>query len=113
MSGSRAEGWRLSSGAVFAAVLLGATIVRLAAAALIPLTEDEAYYRLWSMRPAFGYFDHPPMIAWWVWLGRQIAGDTPLGVRLVPVLGTALTTWLTYDVARQAELGERTALRAA
>ena len=64
----------------------------------IPLTEDEAYYRLWSMKPAFGYFDHPPMIAWLIWLGRHIAGDGPLGVRLVPILTTALislspSTW--------------------
>ena len=25
------------------------------------------------------------MIAWWIWLGRQIAGDTALGVRLLPI----------------------------
>ena len=87
--------------------------VRLALASVTPLTEDEAYYRLWSMRPALGYFDHPPMIAWWIWLGRHLAGDTPLGVRLVPVVGAAITTWLTYDVARQLGLGERVALRAA
>jgi 4-amino-4-deoxy-L-arabinose transferase-like glycosyltransferase len=112
VSGSRAEGWRLSSGAVFAAVLLGATIVRLAAAALIPLTEDEAYYRLWSMRPAFGYFDHPPMIAWQTWLGRQIAGDSPLGVRLIPALETAATSLIVFDLARLMGLGERIAARA-
>ena len=32
----------------------------------VPLTEDEAYYRLWSARLQMGYFDHPPMIAWWI-----------------------------------------------
>src|SRR5579864_879579 len=111
-SGSRVTS-RLSPMALLAAAIAAMLAARLALAAVAPLTEDEAYYRLWSLKPAFGYFDHPPMIAWWVWLGRQIAGDTPLGVRLVPVLGTALTTWLTYDLARQAELGERTALRAA
>ncbi|MEJ0064063.1 MAG: hypothetical protein WDM85_00515 [Caulobacteraceae bacterium] len=44
------------------------------------------------MRPAFGYFDHPPMIAWQTWLGRHIAGDSPFGVRLNPTLETAGTT---------------------
>ncbi len=46
-SGSHAETAGLSPLAILAAVVLAATIVRLAAGALIPLTEDEAYYRLW------------------------------------------------------------------
>ena len=33
-------------------------------AGLLPLSADEAYYWLWSLHPAWGYFDHPPMIAW-------------------------------------------------
>jgi hypothetical protein len=95
-------------------VLVAATLAaRLIAGALAPLSEDEAYYRLWSLRPAFGYFDHPPMVAWWIWLGRQIAGDTALGVRLLPALGAGLTTLLAFDLARVAGLGERVALRAA
>jgi 4-amino-4-deoxy-L-arabinose transferase-like glycosyltransferase len=98
--------------AVFA-VIAAMLALRLAAAALIPLTEDEAYYQLWSMRPAFGYLDHPPMIAWLIWLGRHIAGDGPLGVRLAPTLTTALLTWVTFDVARLFDLGEAVAARAA
>lgn len=31
---------------------------------LIPVTTDEAYYLQWGKFPDFGYFDHPPMIAW-------------------------------------------------
>src|SRR5690348_1762175 len=111
-SGSRA-GVRLSPAATLALATAAMLAARLWLAAVAPLTEDEAYYRLWSLRPALGYFDHPPMIAWWVWAGRQIAGDNALGVRLAPVIGTALTTWLTYDAARQAALSERIALRAA
>ena len=95
-------------------VLVAASLVaRLVAGALAPLSEDEAYYRLWSLKPAFGYFDHPPMVAWWTWLGRLIAGDTPLGVRLVFALGAGVTTLLAFDLARVAGLGERVALRAA
>ncbi len=93
-------------------MVAAATLVRLAVAALVPLTEDEAYYRLWSLRPAFGYFDHPPMIAWLVWLGRRLAGDTPLGVRLIPTLATAVTGLVAFDLARLIGLGERVAARA-
>jgi 4-amino-4-deoxy-L-arabinose transferase-like glycosyltransferase len=111
-SGSRAEIWSLTAAAALVAVVLAATAARLIAGALVPLTEDEAYYRLWSMRPAFGYFDHPPMIAWWVWLGRHIAGDSPFGVRLIPTLATAAASFIAFDVARLMGLGERVAARA-
>lgn len=86
--------------------------VRLVAAGLIHLTEDEAYYRLWSFHPSAGYFDHPPMVAWWIWIGRRLAGDDALGVRLLPVLASTATTFLVWDMARLAGASERTAVRA-
>lgn len=87
-------------------------VVRTIAAATTPLTEDEAYYRLWSQHLAFGYFDHPPMIAWWIRLGRWVAGDTPFGVRLLPVLASVLTTALVFDLTRAFSDDRRMALRA-
>ncbi len=89
------------------------TLIRLIFAAVIPLTEDEAYYRLWASHLQFGYYDHPPMVAWGLALGRSILGDTALGARLVPVVGAAVSTLLTYDIARLAGLSDRTATRAA
>ena len=89
-----------------------ATAIRVLLAANLHLTEDEAYYRLWSMAPAFGYYDHPPMIAWWVWLGRQIAGDTALGVRLVPIAACAVSGLLAPDIARLIGASEVDARRA-
>jgi 4-amino-4-deoxy-L-arabinose transferase-like glycosyltransferase len=74
--------------------------LRLVVGGELHLTEDEAYYRLWSMAPSFGYYDHPPMIAWWIWLGRHLVGDTSLGVRLIPSLASAATTFLVFDLAR-------------
>jgi len=94
------------------AIVLAATAARLVVAAITPLSEDEAYYRLWSLRPALGYFDHPPMIAWMIWAGRQIAGDSAFGVRLLPTLATALTSLVTFDLARRIGCAERVAARA-
>ena len=45
-------------------VIAVATLVRCIAAAHLPLSGDEAYYWEWSRRPAYGYYDHPPMVAW-------------------------------------------------
>src|SRR6202049_4033871 len=50
--------------AVAWAIVIAATLVRLVVAARLPLSGDEAYYWEWSRRLAFGYFDHPPMVAW-------------------------------------------------
>ena len=94
-------------------VLLGLTLARLALAAVTPLTEDEAYYRLWAMSPQFGYYDHPPMIAWWIRAGRTLAGDDALGVRLLPVLSCGLTSLLTFDLARRLGASSEAAARAA
>lgn len=68
------------------AILAFATVLRLALAAVVPLFPDEAYYWEWSRRLAGGYFDHPPMIAWLIAGGTALLGDTPIGVRLVPVI---------------------------
>lgn len=66
------------------------TGLRLVVAAQSGLAEDEAYYRLWGLYPATGYYDHPPMIGWFVHLGQWIAGDTALGLRLLAVLSGIL-----------------------
>ena len=54
-------------------VLGGLALWRLAIAALMPVTQDEAYYFDWARHLAWGYFDHPPGVA--------LLG---LGVRLEP-----------------------------
>jgi 4-amino-4-deoxy-L-arabinose transferase-like glycosyltransferase len=58
------------------------TILRIVAAALLPLSADEAYYWLWSQHLAAGYYDHPPAIAWVIRAGTMLFGATPLGVRI-------------------------------
>ena len=94
-------------------LVLLVTVCRLLAARWIHLTEDEAYYRLWAQHLHLGYYDHPPMIAWWIRLGRMIAGDNPLGVRLMPVLATGAATWLVADLTRVLGGQAATGLRAA
>lgn len=43
---------------------------KFALAAVLPLASDEAYYWVWSLKPALSYFDHPPMVSWLLWLGH-------------------------------------------
>ncbi|WP_374575602.1 ArnT family glycosyltransferase [Phenylobacterium sp.] len=90
-----------------------ATLVRVLAARWTHLTEDEAYYRLWAQHLAFGYYDHPPMIAWWIRAGIGLAGDNPLGVRLAPILATALEGLLIADIVKAFGGSDQAGLRAA
>lgn len=84
-------------------ILLGVTFLRLLVCACVPLTSDEAYYRVWALAPAAGYFDHPPMVAAFIKLGQHLGGDTALGVRLLgplsAALGTLFTAYAAYDWA--------------
>ena len=68
-------------------IVLALVALRLVAAAVTPLTFDEAYYWIWSNNLASGYYDHPPAVALVIRLGTMIAGDTEFGVRLASILG--------------------------
>lgn len=75
------------------------TLLRLVLAASLPLSPDEAYYRIWALAPASGYLDHPPMVAVWVRLGMFLAGDTAEGVRLLGPVSACLGTLLIAHAA--------------
>lgn len=66
----------------FAAVgALGLLALQAFAASRLELTFDEAYYRLWSRDLAFGYLDHPPMVALVIRASTALFGQSELGVR--------------------------------
>ncbi len=88
-------------------------VLRLLAAAWTPLTFDEAYYWMWSKHLAFGYYDHPPMVAVVIRLGTMIAGDTELGVRLVSILLALPMSWAVFRSASILFGGVRVAVTAA
>ena len=60
--------------------------LRLALAATLPLSFDEAYYWLWSKHFALGYYEHPAAIALVIRAGTSLFGNTEWGVRAIPVL---------------------------
>ncbi|GHB22501.1 glycosyl transferase [Pseudovibrio japonicus] len=76
------------------------SLARLATGMNIDLVEDEAYYRLWGLYPALGYYDHPPMVAYWIWLGQALFGDTALGVRFISILSSAIGSLVLWRTAK-------------
>lgn len=50
--------------------------------ATMPVFSQEAYYWTYAQHPDLSYFDHPPMVAWLIWMGTQLFGNGAIGVRL-------------------------------
>jgi len=70
-------------------------ILNLVQAGSTGLFDDEAYYWVYSKFPAWGYFDHPPMIALFIKLGYSLF-QNEFGVRLLIVISNALTLGIIY-----------------
>lgn len=98
---------------MLAAVLMTLTVFRVWTADSIGLHPDEAYYWLWSMRPSAGYYDHPPMIAWWIWLSSVLFGHTLMGVRAVVIASTFVSSILVFHTMLELGANRRLACRAA
>ncbi len=84
---------------IIVASLAAILAVRVYVAWSTPLSFDEAYYWLWSKNLAWGYFDHPPLIAAVIRAGTALFGDTSFGVRFVPLLLSIAGTWAIWRAA--------------
>jgi 4-amino-4-deoxy-L-arabinose transferase-like glycosyltransferase len=98
--------------AIFAALALAAaqalTIGR------VELTFDEAYYTLWAQAPQAGYFDHPPLVAWTIWMSERAFGGGEGGVRalfwLEAALMPGLVGWIGWRLFADVETAAAAAL---
>jgi hypothetical protein len=81
--------------------LLALLPIRVLLAAIVPPLPEEAYHWNFARHLDWSYHDHPPMIAWAIAAGRLVAGDTPLGLRLVPLLFSIGTTAVLARFARR------------
>lgn len=82
------NGWKL-----FGLIL----IINIAQSLFTPLVNDEAYYWLYSRYLSWGYFDHPPMVAFLIRMGSTLL-PTEIGVRLFGAIIGSLTFWLVYKL---------------
>jgi 4-amino-4-deoxy-L-arabinose transferase-like glycosyltransferase len=92
-----ALGRRLTTLAIVTAALLA--LVQLYAAGHLELMFDEAYYRTWAERLDWGYFDHPPLVAWWIRASSALFGPTEFGMRALGIAATALGILAVYKIA--------------
>jgi len=76
-------------------------IIRIVISAHFLLVPDETNYWQWSRYLDLGYQDHPPMIAWTIWLSTHLFGQNELAVRLPTNVGvTVAFCYMAFLAAR-------------
>ncbi|MCX7705279.1 MAG: glycosyltransferase family 39 protein [bacterium] len=73
------------------------TCIRLLLAGIIPITGDEAYFIVWAKHLNYGYYEHPPMIGWIMWL-FSFLGDNIFVYRIFPLFVIPLIALLIVKI---------------
>jgi 4-amino-4-deoxy-L-arabinose transferase-like glycosyltransferase len=81
-------------------VVLAIVALRCWIAGHLDFETDEPYYWLWSRGLALSYFDHPPMVAYFIRLGTMLFGDTGWGIRSMAVASVIVASGLLYILAQ-------------
>jgi len=93
------DGLRLPMRALWLVALLS-LVCRVWLSAALPLTGDEALFYWWARFLDYGYYDHPPMVAWWIAAVRPWLGDATWAIRLPAVLlplGVGWAMWWAWS----------------
>ncbi len=91
----------MNTSSLLLATLAVATLLRWVLAAVIELSPDEVYYRLWSQHLDYCYYSKGPGVAAVIKLGITIAGDNALGIRFFAPLLSAGTSVVTFLLTRR------------
>ncbi len=78
----------------------GLVLVHLATAGRYGIFRDELYYIACARHLAWGYVDHPPLIALVTWVVSHTLGVSLLALRLLPALAAGALVLLTANLAR-------------
>src|SRR5450631_3642129 len=100
--------------AIAVALCVAMTAVQLLLIGRVELTFDEAYYTLWSRDIAWGYLDHPPMVAVWIRASTSLFGGSEFGVRalntLILAVLPALIAWIAWRLFQSSAIAAVAAL---
>ena len=93
---SREIRWRTAA----IGIVLFVILLRLVYFGLAQLIPDEAYYWQYAQHMDLSFYDHPPMVAWLIWLGTAILGHNEFGVRIGALLCGLVTMGYLYALAQ-------------
>jgi len=76
-------------------------LVRILVCVIVQPGFDEAYYGIFSLNLAWGYFDHPPAVAIVAGMGRWLTGSfSPLSLRFGPIILFLFSCSLFYCITK-------------
>ncbi|MCM8816117.1 MAG: glycosyltransferase family 39 protein [Candidatus Omnitrophica bacterium] len=81
-------------------VLIFSSCIRLLFASLVPITGDEAYFIVWAKHLNYGYYEHPPMIGWIMWL-LSFLGDNIFVYRIFPLISVPIIALLMVKILQE------------
>jgi hypothetical protein len=81
-------------------LIVGTTLFRLIYINIPNLAPQEAYYWNYSRHPALSYLDHPPMLAYLIYIFTHLGKQSEFFVRISCVLVSFGITYLTYLIGR-------------
>lgn len=85
-------------------LLLGTLVSTAWLCLVMPVFAQEAYYWSYAQFPDLSYFDHPPMVAWLIWLGTSVFGDGVVGLRLGTLVCSVGAGWIGLLWLRQLQM---------
>ncbi len=85
--------------------LIATLLIRLGVAYWIPLTGDEAYFISWGKNLDYGYYDHPPMVGWFLSL-LLLFSDATVWLRLPGILMFTFMGLVIYRVLKNANVDD-------
>jgi dolichol-phosphate mannosyltransferase len=96
--------WVLGSSASWRTLAVGlvacAWLLRLVYSSQVEMVPEETYYWNYALHLDIGYLDHPPMVAWLIWLGTNVFGTTEFGVRFGAMCSGAVASFFVYRLTR-------------
>jgi dolichol-phosphate mannosyltransferase len=105
--------WKLGSGERWRVAVIGLVaisfLLRLLYIGQVELLPEDSYYWNYSQHLDLGYLDHPPMVAWLIWLGTHVFGGSEFGVRIGALCCAGVAAFFSYRLTRNL-FGEDSAL---
>ena len=84
----------------FIGIVIYSVLLRFFYLGLPELFYEEAYYWNYAKHLDIGYLDHPPLVAWIIWLFTKLMGDNEFAVRFGAFIFWFVMAYFSYRLAR-------------
>src|SRR6478752_7062340 len=83
---------------IYYIIIIG-TLIRCIIGANVELGNDEVYYWTYALHLQTSYFDHPPLVGFFIRLFTfNLHFNQEIFIRLTAIIGSAINTWLIYKL---------------